>query len=450
MKKFLFLAMLFCSEAIAQPVTTKVPLTNMETSCTAAQFIAGNGSAASPQCGTLTTTGTSGAASLSGGVLNIPNYASGAVSSVGNATSDTTLTLAGTGSGPYTGTVTAKINLGNANTWTALQTYNNSDLAMIGSSTGKTTVISDNSSATDFTLHIPASNGVMLTTGALVTLAQGGTSANLTANNGGIFYSTGSAMALLSGTVTASQCLLSGSSSAPTWGSCTGGAAVSSVSNSDSTLTISPTTGAVVASLALGHANTWTAVQTFTNSDLALLGSSTGTTTFTSANSSASNFTLTVPAASGTIALVANANVATVSNSDGTLTISPTSGAVTASLALGHANAWTGAQTFNSVFGTVTSQSGTTYTLTAADCGTEIAFTNAAAVTVTIPAALTTGCNIAILQTTSAGQITVTGTAVSAATLHSSHSYTKTFGQWAIIGINIYTTGVAILTGDGA
>lgn len=39
--------------------------------------------------------------------------------------------------------------------------------------------------------------------------------------------------------------------------------AVSSVSNSDSTLTISPTTGAVVASLNLGHANTWTAKQTF-------------------------------------------------------------------------------------------------------------------------------------------------------------------------------------------
>jgi hypothetical protein len=42
-----------------------------------------------------------------------------------------------------------------------------------------------------------------------------------------------------------------------------GGGAVSSVSNSDGTLTISPTTGAVVASLALNHANTWSALQTF-------------------------------------------------------------------------------------------------------------------------------------------------------------------------------------------
>lgn len=43
----------------------------------------------------------------------------------------------------------------------------------------------------------------------------------------------------------------------------TGSGAVSSVSNSDSTLTISPTTGAVVASLNLANANTWTATQTF-------------------------------------------------------------------------------------------------------------------------------------------------------------------------------------------
>ena len=49
--------------------------------------------------------------------------------------------------------------------------------------------------------------------------------------------------------------------------------------------------------------------------------------------------------------------VSSVSNSDGTLTISPTSGAVVASLALSHANTWTGQQTFNTsapIFGTMT------------------------------------------------------------------------------------------------
>ena len=52
-----------------------------------------------------------------------------------------------------------------------------------------------------------------------------------------------------------------------------GGGAVSSVSNSDGTLTISPTTGAVVASLALGHANTWSGFQTY-SAGINLSGSS--------------------------------------------------------------------------------------------------------------------------------------------------------------------------------
>ena len=80
------------------------------------------------------------------------------------------------------------------------------------------------------------------------------------------------------------------------------GTSVASVTNNDSTLTISPNTGAVIASLNLGNANTWTAIQTITNSDLHLLGSSTGYTTFTSANASATNYTLTIPANTGTLA----------------------------------------------------------------------------------------------------------------------------------------------------
>lgn len=75
MKKLILLLSVFLANtAVAQPVTTKVPLTTIETSCTAAQFVAGNGSAASPQCGTLTTTGSTGPATMSGGVLNIPQY----------------------------------------------------------------------------------------------------------------------------------------------------------------------------------------------------------------------------------------------------------------------------------------------------------------------------------------------------------------------------------------
>lgn len=45
---------------------------------------------------------------------------------------------------------------------------------------------------------------------------------------------------------------------------------VSSVSNSDGTLTISPTIGAVIASINLTHANIWTALQTFSNASTSL------------------------------------------------------------------------------------------------------------------------------------------------------------------------------------
>jgi trimeric autotransporter adhesin len=70
------------------------------------------------------------------------------------------------------------------------------------------------------------------------------------------------------GSGTQAQCLglTSGNVVVPSAGACgTSSGAVSSVSNSDGTLTISPTTGAVVASLALGHANTWSATQTFSD-----------------------------------------------------------------------------------------------------------------------------------------------------------------------------------------
>jgi hypothetical protein len=65
-------------------------------------------------------------------------------------------------------------------------------------------------------------SGLPLTTGVTgqLPLANGGMNASLTASNGGIFYSTGSAGAILAGTATANQCLLSGSSAAPTWGAC--------------------------------------------------------------------------------------------------------------------------------------------------------------------------------------------------------------------------------------
>lgn len=54
-----------------------------------------------------------------------------------------------------------------------------------------------------------------------LSLARGGTNANLTASNGGIVYSSATALAILAGTATANQVLLSGSSTTPAWSTAT-------------------------------------------------------------------------------------------------------------------------------------------------------------------------------------------------------------------------------------
>lgn len=119
-------------------------------------------------------------------------------------------------------------------------------------------------------------------------------------------------------------------------------------------------------------------------------------------------------------------------------------------------NAFSGIQTFGVTLGKSTTQGGTTYTFTSNDCGTMVIFTNASAVTATIPASIApasgTMCYIGVRQD-GTGQIAVNGSAVTAATLTSAHSYTKTFGQNAMIGLQVTTisaTATANLVGDGA
>jgi hypothetical protein len=115
-------------------------------------------------------------------------------------------------------------------------------------------------------------------------------------------------------------------------------------------------------------------------------------------------------------------------------------------------NTWSGTQTFGPVVGAVSTQSGASYTLAATDCGTTILFTSASPVALTTLNSLPAGCSIAIEQG-GTGQITINPG--SGATQHSSHNYTKTFGQYAILGLFVDTNvgGAAadiIITGDGA
>jgi hypothetical protein len=113
-----------------------------------------------------------------------------------------------------------------------------------------------------------------------------------------------------------------------------GSGAVNSVANSDGTLSATPTTGSVIVGLALGHANTWTAAQTFSGG---ISVNVTGLTQCLHVN------TTGLVSGTGSDCLP---GVTSVSNSDSTLTITPTTGAVVGSLNLAHANTWTALQTF--------------------------------------------------------------------------------------------------------
>lgn len=116
-------------------------------------------------------------------------------------------------------------------------------------------------------------------------------------------------------------------------------------------------------------------------------------------------------------------------------------------------NTHSGVETFGSVVGAVNSQSGTTYTLQASDCGKSVVITNGSAITLTTFQAAVVGCSITVVQG-GAGQITMANGG--SATLVSAHSYTKTFnGAGATIGLSVYTNAggtaaVFTLSGDGA
>jgi len=87
------------------------------------------------------------------------------------------------------------------------------DLIFFGSTSGTVTLDMSTAIAGTNTIIVPALSGTM----ALSSLAGGGTNASLTASNGGIVYSTASAMAILAGTATAGKHLQSGASGAPSW-----------------------------------------------------------------------------------------------------------------------------------------------------------------------------------------------------------------------------------------
>ncbi|HTT74268.1 MAG TPA: hypothetical protein VMG99_09050 [Thermoplasmata archaeon] len=168
--------------------------------------------------------------------------------------------------------LTADLNLATANTWSAAQTFPPSGV-IIQSSGGGQVTLAIGSVASDYTATFPAASGTL----AIVSHAATWTALQTFGTEISFLG------AQVSGTPSSGNVLYyNGSNWIPQAPSGLG--LVNSVSNSDSTLTVSPTTGSVVASLNLANANTWTATQTLSNSG----GGATGLSLVSTASSGSS------------------------------------------------------------------------------------------------------------------------------------------------------------------
>lgn len=147
---------------------------------------------------------------------NVGTFASVTVNGKGLVTAAANLSGDATTSGAALTLATVNSNVGS---FTNASITVNAKGLITAASSGTAPVTTFSAGTTGFTPN-SATSGAVTLAGTLV-LANGGTSASLTASNGGIFYSTSSAGAILSGTATANKMLLSGATAAPTWSTST-------------------------------------------------------------------------------------------------------------------------------------------------------------------------------------------------------------------------------------
>jgi hypothetical protein len=106
-----------------------------------------------------------------------------------------------------------------SNAVTGLATANNGVLVTSGAGVPSISSTLPTATQSNITTLGTVTTGVW--NASVIPLAYGGTNAALTADNGGIFYSTATAGAILASTATAGKMLRSGSSAAPTWSTAT-------------------------------------------------------------------------------------------------------------------------------------------------------------------------------------------------------------------------------------
>lgn len=173
----------------------------------------------------LSSGGTNAALTASNGGIFYSTASAGAILS-GTATANQML-LSGssttpawsTATHPATTTINQILYSSSANVIAGLATANSG--VLITSAGGVPSISSTIPSATQDNITRTGTITSGVWTGTSIALANGGTSAALTASTGGIVYSSASTMAILSGTATASFPLLSGSTAAPTWATIT-------------------------------------------------------------------------------------------------------------------------------------------------------------------------------------------------------------------------------------
>jgi hypothetical protein len=262
------------------------------------------------------------------------------------------------------------------------------------------------------------------------------------------------------------------------------------------TITLQPVTGAlgtVTASLPANTgtiaetnlAQTYSAAQTFQTNDLILTNATSGQITLAPVTGALGTVTVSIPAATDTLVNLAgtqtltNKSIAASEVNSGQLAVA-NGGTGVGTLATGEAlygNGTSAVQvtsglTFSSTaitsyLGTVATVSSTACTLSATssggcaasgnvngDCGSMLYMTGASAV-ITIPQTLAAGCQVAVVQGATT-QVSITGTAVAAATLNTPHSFAgKTAARYSTIGVSIISnsggsSAVAVMTGDGS